>query len=119
MGKQAVAGFSRREMQMIEWRTHGIKTSEIAKKLGLSRRHTSDMMGRVMRKVGVNDVALLTRWAIQYGMDEALPPETEETREIVQPKVYKKKIRLGRLRRAGVSRGGHARSGRRRPFVLA
>jgi hypothetical protein len=88
-------------MQMIEWRTHGIKTSEIAVKLELSRRHTSDMMGRVMRKVGVNDVALLTRWAMANGMDEALPAETAETREIVRPKVYKQKIRLGRLRRAG------------------
>jgi DNA-binding CsgD family transcriptional regulator len=103
MGAHGIAGFSRREMQMIEWRTHGIKTSEIAKKLGLSKRHTSDMMGRVMRKVGVNDVALLTRWAIQYGMDEPLPPETEETREIVPPKVYKRKIKLGRLRRSRLS----------------
>jgi DNA-binding CsgD family transcriptional regulator len=101
MGKHGFAGFSAREMQMIEWRTHGIKTSEIAVKLGLSRRHTSDMMGRVMRKVGVNDVALLTRWAMVNGMDEGLPPESAETREIVRPKVYKKAIRLGRLRRAG------------------
>ena len=98
---------------MIEWRTHGIKTSQIAKKLGLSTRHTSDMMGRVMRKVGVDDVALLTRWAMANGMDEALPPETEEMREIVPPKVYKGKIKLGRLRTAGVGRGAHAQGGRR------
>jgi hypothetical protein len=38
-------------------------------------------------------------------MDEALPPETEETREVVRPKVYKGKIGLGRLRRADLSRG--------------
>ena len=88
-------------MKMIEWRTHGIKTSGIAKILGLSVRHTSDIMGRVMRKVGVNDVALLTRWAIENGMDEELPPETAETREIVPPKVFKKRIRLGRIRRSG------------------
>jgi hypothetical protein len=32
--------------------------------------------------------------------DEPLGPETEETREVVQPKIYKQRIRLGR--RAGV-----------------
>jgi hypothetical protein len=88
-------------MQMIEWRTHGVKNSIIARELGLSTRYVSNLMWRIFRKAGVDDVALLTRWAIANGMDEALPPETAETRGIVRPKVYKKKIRLGRLRRAG------------------
>ena len=100
-------------MQIIVWRTHGIKTSGIAKKLGLSNRHTSDIMGRIMRKVGVDDVALLTRWAMANAMDEELEPETGETREIVPPKRYRQKITLGRLRRAGVSTSAHARGGRR------
>ena len=47
-----------------------------------------------MGKAGVDDVALLTRWAMPLG------PETAEEREIVLPKVYKQWIRLGRLRRA-------------------
>jgi hypothetical protein len=88
-------------MKMIEWRTHGVKNSAIARELGLSTRYVSNLMWRIFRKVGVNDVALLTRWAIKHGMDEALLPETEETREIVRPKVYKQKIKLGRLRRTG------------------
>jgi DNA-binding CsgD family transcriptional regulator len=99
MGKWGVAGFSRREMQMIVWRTHGMKTSAIARNLGLSTRYTSNLMWRIFRKAGVDDVALSTHWAMATGMDEALGPETEETREIVRPKVYKQRIRLGRLRR--------------------
>ncbi len=105
MGKHGIAGFSRREMQMIEWRTHGVKNSAIARRLGLSTRYTSNLMWRIFRKAGVDDVALLTRWAIQHGMDEALPVETAETREIPRPKVFKPRIRLGRLRRVGVASG--------------
>jgi DNA-binding CsgD family transcriptional regulator len=85
MGKHGVAGFSRREMKMIEWRTHGVKNSAIARELGLSTRYVSNLMWRIFRKAGVNDVALLTRWAMARGMDEALGPETAETRELVRP----------------------------------
>jgi hypothetical protein len=82
-----------------------MKSSAIARKLGLSTRYVSStLMWRIYRKAGVDDVALLTRWAMANGMDEALPPETEETREIVRPKVYKGKIRLGRLRRSKIDR---------------
>jgi hypothetical protein len=64
----------------------------------------STLMGRVFRKAGVDDVALLTRWAMATGMDEDLEPETEETREIMRPKVYRKKISLGRIRQTGLTR---------------
>jgi hypothetical protein len=58
-------------------------------------------MWRIYRKVGVDDVALLTRWAIKWAMDEPLEPERPEDAEIVKPKVRRqtKKIRLGRIRR--------------------
>jgi DNA-binding CsgD family transcriptional regulator len=102
MGARGIAGFSSRKMQMIEWRTKGVKNSAIARRLGLSTRYVSNLMWRIFRKAGVNDVALLTRSAITHGIDEALPLETAETREIVQPKVYKQKIKLGRLRRARI-----------------
>ena len=88
-------------MQMIEWRTHGVKNSAIARELGLSTRYTSNLMWRIFRKAGVNDVALLTRWAIANTMDEALPPEDLADAEIKPPKVYKQRIRLGRLRQHG------------------
>jgi hypothetical protein len=91
-------------MQMIVWRTHGVKNAEIAKRLGLCTRYMSTLMGRVFRKAGVDDVALLTRWAMATGMDEDLEPETEETREIMRPKVYRKKISLGRIRQTGLTR---------------
>jgi len=87
-------------MQMIEWRTHGVKNSAIARELGLSTRYVSNLMWRIFRKAGVDDVALLTRWAIANAMDEPLGPEDPKDAEIKQPKVYKQRIRLGRLRRA-------------------
>jgi hypothetical protein len=91
-------------MKMIEWRTHGVKNSAIARELDLSTRYVSNLMWRIFRKAGVDDVALLTRWAIANAMDEPLPPETAETREVPRPKVYKQRIKLGRLRRAGLDR---------------
>ena len=47
-------------------------------------------------------MALLTCWAIDNGLDEPLGPEDPADAEIVAPKVYKLKIKLGRLRRAGI-----------------
>jgi len=84
MGKHGFAGFSVREMQLIAWRTNGINNTAIARRLGLERRYVSTLMSRIYRKAGVHDLSMLTRWAIKNGMDEALRPETEETREIVQ-----------------------------------
>jgi hypothetical protein len=58
-------------------------------------------MCRIYRKAGVDDIALLTRWAIDNAMDEPLGPETEETREVPQPKVHRKRVKLWRIRRSG------------------
>jgi hypothetical protein len=52
----------------------------------------------------VDDVCLLTRWAMANGLDEELGPEGPEVAEIVAPKVFKQRIRLGRLRRARAPR---------------
>jgi hypothetical protein len=41
-----------------------------------------------------------TRGAMTNGLDEVLGTETEETREVPRPWIYKQRIRLGRLRRA-------------------
>jgi hypothetical protein len=48
----------------------------------------------------VDDVALLTRWAMANGLDEPLGPEDPADAEIVAPKVRNQPIKLGRLRRA-------------------
>jgi hypothetical protein len=80
-----------------------ISGSEIARRWGVTPQYAQDILWKVYRKAGVNDAALLTRWAMQNGL--SLEPETEETREIVTPKVYKQKIRFGWLRRARLSGG--------------
>lgn len=76
---------------------------EIAKLLEIPKSSGYDSLQAIYRKVGIDDLSLLTRWAIQNGLDEALGPETAETREIMRPKVYKQRIKLGRLRRAGIA----------------
>jgi hypothetical protein len=40
-----------------------------------------------MRRAGVDDVCLLTRWAMANGLDEPLGPEIAEEREVPRPKV--------------------------------
>lgn len=94
------AGFTAQELKVIALRTNGVKTPDIAKQMGITRKLAYQYLWRIYVKVGVDDVALLTRWAMANGLDELLGPETEETKEIVPPKVYKQRIKLGRLRRA-------------------
>ena len=55
-----------------------------------------------MRKAGVDDVCLLTRWAMKWGFDEPLEPERPEDAEIPKPKVYKGRIKLRRIERTPV-----------------
>jgi DNA-binding CsgD family transcriptional regulator len=58
-----------RELKIIELRTHGVKTPQIAKVLGIPTNTAYEALWRIYRKVGVDDVALLTRWAIKWGLD--------------------------------------------------
>jgi DNA-binding CsgD family transcriptional regulator len=104
MREKGFAGFSARELKVIAWRTNGVKGPKIARRLGCSRQAAYTLLYQAMVKAGVDDVYLLTRWAMANGLDEPLGPEIAEEREVPRPKVYKQKIRLGRLRRAGVGR---------------
>jgi len=74
------AGFTDRELQIIALRTNGVKPGEIARRLGFGRQQSYNLLRDIYAKVGFSDVALLTRWAIEHGLDEILPPETSETR---------------------------------------
>jgi DNA-binding CsgD family transcriptional regulator len=103
MREKGFAGFSARELKVIAWRTNGVKGPEIARRLGCQRHAAYCLLNQAMRKAGVDDVCLLTRWAMAHGMDEALGPETAEEREIKRPKIFKQRIRLGRLRRARIA----------------
>jgi DNA-binding CsgD family transcriptional regulator len=95
-----VGHFSDRELKIIELRTHGVKTPQIAKRLGIPRNTAYEALWKIYRKVGVDDVALLTRWAIKWGLDEPLEPERPEDPEIPKPKFHSKKIHLVRIERS-------------------
>jgi len=73
-------GFSDLELKIIVLRTNGVNLSQIARQLGRARNTIRHAMNRVYAKVGVGDVALLTRWAMKYGFDELLGPETSAER---------------------------------------
>jgi DNA-binding CsgD family transcriptional regulator len=100
MGKHGFAGFSERQLEIIQLRTSGVGIAEIAECLGIAKSCVYEAMKVIYRKAGIHDLALLTAWAVENGLDEPLPPETAETREVPRPKMFKQRIRLGRLRRA-------------------
>ena len=100
--KYKIASFTARELKIIELRTHGVKTPDIAKRLGIPRNTAYNDLWRIYGKVGVDDVALLTRWAMANGMDEALEPQRAEDLPKPEKKRHKGKIKLNRLGRAGI-----------------
>jgi DNA-binding CsgD family transcriptional regulator len=97
------AGFTDRELQIIAMRSNGVKPAEIAHRLGFGRQQSYNLLRDIYAKVGFSDVALLTRWAIEHGLDETLPAETSETRPRPgMPKPRYQRIKLGRILRAGL-----------------
>jgi DNA-binding CsgD family transcriptional regulator len=97
-----IGNFSDRELKIIELRTQGVKTPQIAKTLGIPKNTAYEALWKIYRKVGVDDVALLTRWAIKWGLDEPLEPERPEDAGDRQAKgapFRTNEIRLGRIRR--------------------
>ena len=77
----AFAGYTTLELRVIALRTNGIKGSEIATMLGVRRQIVYDALWSACKKAGIeNDVALLTRWAMKWGFDEPLGPETSAER---------------------------------------
>jgi len=99
-----MAGFTDKELRLIELRTNGMKTPEAAQRMGINRHAAYNLLWTIYRKAGVDDVALLTRWAMVNGLDEPLAPERPEDLPKPQPKVFKGRIKLNRLKRAGVKR---------------
>jgi DNA-binding CsgD family transcriptional regulator len=88
------AGFTDRELQVIAMRSHGVKPGEIARRLGFGRQQAYNLFRDIYAKLGFSDTALLTRWAIETGLDETLEPETSETRPVPGlPAPRRKRIR--------------------------
>jgi len=73
----AFAGFTKFELKVIALRVSGLKGSEIAQELGVRRQQVYDALWQACKKAGIkNDAALLTRWAMEWGFDTMLEPET-------------------------------------------
>jgi len=95
------AGFSDRELKVIALRTNGVKPAEIAAQLGCHYNTVANIMKQINAKVGFTDLCLLTRWAMQHGLDELLEPEGPETRPRPgKPVARREGIKLGRIRRS-------------------
>ena len=93
--------FTDKELKVVELRTNGIGPKAIARMLGISRGAVAHRLSSVYKKAGFNDVALLTRWAIQHALDEPVEPDTPETAPVkVAKKRGREKIKLGRIRRS-------------------
>lgn len=91
--------FTDKELEIIRLRTTGVKIREIAQRLGLSTNRTYDLLVSIYRKAGIHDIVLLTRWAIEMGLDQPVPdtaentPEPEKKRRGTKPKVRMRRIR--------------------------
>jgi DNA-binding NarL/FixJ family response regulator len=57
-----------REQQIVSLIATGQASKEIAQKLDLSIRTVEKHRGKIMRKVGVHEVASLTRWCVKAGL---------------------------------------------------
>jgi DNA-binding CsgD family transcriptional regulator len=88
------AGFSDTELKVIALRTNGIKPAQIAVQLGCHYNTVLNALRRVYDRVGFTDLPLLTRWAMEHGLDEMLGPETSETRPLPgKPEPRRKRTR--------------------------
>ena len=65
-----MAGFTNRELQVIELRASGLTVRQIAVRLGCKPKTVHGHITSVYRKAGLENVAQLARWAIEFGLDE-------------------------------------------------
>ena len=107
--------FTDHELTVIRLRTNGVKTPEIAHRMGVPRNTAYSWLWSIYRKAGVDDVATLTRWAMANALDVPLAPERREDLPVPEPRKHREPIKLGRIRR---SRMGYAdeRSARPKPL---
>lgn len=66
---------SPRQRQIVQLVASGLTTKEIAEKLKLSTKTVSNHRSQLMQRLGLRDVASLTRYAIAQGLVESAPPE--------------------------------------------
>jgi DNA-binding CsgD family transcriptional regulator len=97
----ALLDFTEKELRVVALRTSGVKPEEIAQIMNAKIDTTRWRLRRAMRKAGIDDIVLLTRWAIENALDLPLGPETvDERAHPGQPLPRKRvKIKLGLIKR--------------------
>jgi DNA-binding CsgD family transcriptional regulator len=65
-----MAGFTDPELTVIALQANGIRAGEIARLLGCSRDALYAVVSGVYAKTGLKNAPELTRWAMQWGLDE-------------------------------------------------
>lgn len=67
-------GLTPRHREILIRVASGLSTKEIASDLGVSAKTVSNHRHELMRRLGLHDVASLTRYAVQQGLVEGRPP---------------------------------------------
>ena len=77
----AFAGFTNFELKVTALHASGFTSSEIAKRLHIGRQLVHNAIWTTCKKAGIEyNPDALTRWAIDWGFDALLEPETSEAR---------------------------------------
>src|SRR5258708_1506607 len=94
----AVGAYTDNELRIVALRVQGIAPKDIARQLGITGSAVRNRLVRVRRKAGLTSMAELTEWAKANALDVPLTPEPPAPR--VPQKRGRKKIQMGRIRRA-------------------
>jgi DNA-binding CsgD family transcriptional regulator len=74
--RNAMAGFTDRQLEVIALISYGYSTREAAVKLKIERLTVLWHLQQVYRKMGFTNVMQLTRWAVLNGLDDPEPRVT-------------------------------------------
>lgn len=114
--RHILGDFSNRQLKVIELRAKGLSPAQIAEETGSTRQAVQSVIKWIYRRAGdaiprqngkrAENLAAWKRWAESLVLNEPLAPETPDIMPVREPKKFKGRIKLGRLRRAGLDRLG-------------
>ena len=99
----ALLDFTAKELEVVALRTSGVKPEAIARVMNAKVDTTRWRLRQAMKKAGIDDIVMLTRWAIENALDLPLEPERPEDiprMESWRDRSPRVKIKLGRIRRS-------------------
>ncbi len=106
MRRWALGQFSDRELKAVELRANGIDPQGIAQAMGCSYNAAVLLLWSVRRKAGLKNTAEMIEWAKVNALDVPLEPETVTPALRLPQKRGRKRIKMGRIRRANYKRIG-------------